>query len=109
MTQRNDVVDSQATTGMTSVRWLIALLVTIFIYLQFKLWVGDGSYSEVHRLNDAIGQQQLENQKAIERNLALSGEVKDLRQGLTAVEERARNELGMIKQGETFFQIVGQK
>lgn len=109
MTQRNDVVNSQAATGTTSVRWLIALLVTIFIYLQFKLWVGDGSYSEVHRLKEAIGQQQLENQIAIERNLALSGEVKDLKQGLTAVEERARNELGMIKQGETFFQIVGQK
>ena len=109
MTQRNDATDSRTETGVTSVRSLIALLVTIFVYLQFKLWVGDGSYSEVHRLKDAIGQQQLENQKAIERNLALGGEVKDLKQGLTAVEERARSELGMIKEGETFFQIVGQK
>jgi len=88
-------------------KWILAILVVLFIVLQVKLWVGDGSLAEVHQLNKSVESQLQLNNKARERNLALEAEVKDLKQGLEAVEERARSELGMIREGkETFYQIV---
>lgn len=61
---------------------------------------------EVWALREAIEQQKQENQQLLERNTALEAEVQDLKQGLEAIEERARSELGMIKKDETFFQII---
>jgi len=91
-------------------KWIIALLASLFIILQVKLWVGDGSLAEVNQLSKAVEAQTQENKKLKERNLALEAEVKDLKQGLEAVEERARSELGMIKkEKETFYQIVEDK
>jgi len=88
-------------------KWLALGLLILLIALQAKLWVGDGSLAEVNQLGKAVEQQQLENDKRKERNLALEAEVKDLKQGLEAVEERARSEIGMIKKdNETFYQIV---
>lgn len=87
-------------------RWLIAILVVLLVLLQYRLWAGDGSVLEVHRLRHAVHEQQLTNRKLKERNEALAGEVKDLKHGLDAIEERARSELGMVKKGETFFQVV---
>lgn len=87
-------------------RWLIALLVVLLIYLQYRLWVGDGSLAEVWRLRGAVAEQQAENARLQERNQALDAEVRDLKEGLEAVEERARSELGMIREGEVFYQIV---
>ena len=85
---------------------LIAILIVLLLILQYKLWFGDGNMREVWQLQAAIEEQKKENEKLRERNAALEAEVKDLKQGLEAVEERARSELGMIKKGETFYQII---
>jgi len=87
-------------------RWLVWLLVVLLVLLQYKLWVGDGSFAEVWDLYQQVETQREANQQLRERNQALEAEVQDLKQGLGAVEERAREELGMIKKGETFYQII---
>ena len=88
---------------------LIAILIVVLLLLQYKLWFGDGNMREVWALREAIEQQKQENQQLMERNAALEAEVQDLKQGLEAIEERARSELGMIKKDETFFQIIEKK
>ena len=85
---------------------LLAGLLVLFIILQFRLWVGEGSLAEVHQLKQQIRQQQEENKRLSERNAVLEAEVRDFKKGLGAIEERARNELGMIKKDETFFQVI---
>jgi len=87
-------------------RWLVWLLVVLFVLLQYKLWLGDGSLAEVWDLYRQVEQQKDENQRLQERNQALEAEVQDLKQGLESIEERAREELGMIKDSETFYQII---
>lgn len=87
-------------------RTLILLLVVLLVGLQFKLWVGNGSFAEVWRHSRAVKEQQQENARLEERNKTLDAEVLDLKQGLESIEERARSELGMVKQNETFFQII---
>ena len=87
-------------------RALIAVLLLLFLVLQFKLWFGDGGLIEVRQLRQAIAVQQEENAQLRERNDALEAEVTDLRNGLAAIEERARSELGMVIRGETFYQLV---
>ena len=87
-------------------RWLIAILVIVLVLLQYRLWVGDGSLAEVWRLHQAVETQRTENQELLERNAALEAEVQDLKTGSEAIEERARSELGMIREGETFYQVV---
>ena len=85
---------------------LIAILIVLLLILQYKLWFGDGNMREVWQLQSDIEEQKKENEKLRERNAALEAEVQDLKQGLEAIEERARSELGMIKKGETFYQII---
>ncbi len=85
---------------------IIAALAVLFVLLQYKLWFGEGSMMEVWKLNRAIAVQGAENAQLLERNQALAAEVADLKEGVDAIEERARRELGMIKEGETFFQVV---
>jgi cell division protein FtsB len=87
-------------------RWLYVVLTVLFVGLQWKLWVGDGSLAEVWHLKQAVAEQRGENEQLRERNQALDAEVKDLKQGLEAIEERARVELGMIRQDEVFYQLV---
>ncbi len=87
-------------------RWLTLLLFVLFASLQFELWVSDDGFAEVARLNHAVALQQEENRQLDERNRALEAEVADLKEGLGAVEERARAELGMIREGEIFYQFV---
>ena len=85
-------------------------MVTLLVLLQARLWLGDGSIAEVHRLEQSVILQQQKNKAAQDRNRALEAEVKDLKKGLDAIEERARSELGMIKKkNETFYQIVEKK
>lgn len=88
---------------------LVAILIVVLLLLQYKLWFGDGNIREVWALHEAVEQQKKENQQLLERNAALQAEVQDLKQGLESIEERARSELGMIKKGETFFQIIEPK
>jgi len=85
---------------------IIAALVVILALLQYKLWIGNGSFAEVYRLNQAIAAQEAENAAFKERNLALEAEVDDLNHGMDAIEERARADLGMIKKDETFFRVI---
>lgn len=86
-------------------KWLLALLFTLILILQYQLWIGDGSIPAVWRLNEAIATQKRENADLAERNRALDAEVKDLKQGLGAIEERARSELGMVRKDETFYHV----
>ncbi len=74
--------------------------------IQYPLWLGKGSWLRVWEVDRQIREQRESNQKLQARNAALEAEVKDLKQGFDAVEERARSELGMIKQDEIFFQIL---
>ncbi len=83
-----------------------AIFVLLLILLQYRLWIGNGSMTEVHHLQEQISQIEQENEDLKERNLSLAAEVLDLKQGQEAIEERARSEMGMIKYDETFYQIV---
>lgn len=85
---------------------LIAVFVTMLLALQYRLWVGDGGVREVVRLHAQIDHQRVENASLQERNRTLAAEVADLKKGTTAIEERARTDLGMVGQGETFYQVV---
>lgn len=87
-------------------RALIAVLVVLLVVLQHRLWFGDGSIAEVRRLQSSVAEQQAANERLRARNEALAADVRDLKNGLAAVEERARRELGMIGRDETFFQVV---
>ncbi|MCG8015354.1 MAG: cell division protein FtsB [Candidatus Thiodiazotropha sp. 'RUGA'] len=87
-------------------RIIIAILVALLLFLQYRLWVGEGSLAEVNNLQDEIATLQQELIGLRKRNHALQAEVEDLRSGQAAIEERARSELGMIKEGETFYQVI---
>jgi cell division protein FtsB len=87
---------------------LIALLVLMLVGLQYKLWFGDGSLSEVVQLSQELEIQQQKLSELEERNKILEAQVLDLQNGLDAFEEKARNDLGMIMQGETFIQLIPQ-
>jgi cell division protein FtsB len=85
---------------------LIAALILILIGLQVRLWTGTGSFADIDRLDDRVEVQAEENAALEELNDELYKEVDELKTGMDAIEERARNELGLIKEGETFFLIV---
>ena len=85
---------------------LTAVLLLVLIGLQYKLWFGDGSLSEVVQLSRELELQKTRLQTLEERNRILEAQVLDLQNGLDAFEEKARNDLGMIKQGETFIQLI---
>ena len=87
-------------------RVVVVILLLVTLYLQYLLWFGRGGIREVHRLEDAVSEQRNEIAEMQERNRALAAEVMDLKQGLEAIEERARSEMGMIKQGEVFFRQI---
>lgn len=87
-------------------RLLLGVFLLVLVTLQYRLWVGEGSLAEVRQLQRQIDAQHAELGDLRERNAALQAEVDDLRGGLEAVEARARGELGMIREGETFYQVI---
>jgi cell division protein FtsB len=87
-------------------RWLLIALVLILAALQYRLWVGEGSLGEITLLRRQISEQHAEIEQLKARNRALQAEVEDLKRGLEAIEELARAEMGMVKEGEVFYQIV---
>jgi len=87
-------------------RWLVIALIVLLGFLQYRLWVGDGSVAELHALRERILDTEAELTRLQARNNALAAEVTDLKTGLEAIEERARSELGMIQSGEVFLQVV---
>jgi cell division protein FtsB len=84
---------------------LAALLAGLLVLIQYPLWLGKGGWLRVWELDRHLLAQQGNNQRLKERNAALDAEVNDLRQGLFAVEERARYELGMVRPDEVFIQV----
>jgi len=88
------------------VRIFVIVLILLLALLQYRLWFGEGSVRSIVKLKHQVAKQQAVNKKLAQRNKVLSAEVLDLKSGHLAVEERARNELGMVKKGETFYQIV---
>lgn len=87
-------------------RWIGLILVILLIALQLKLWVGGGGMAEVDSLRASVQKQTDENATLLKRNQALAADVEDLKHGEQATEARARQELGLIKPNETFYQIV---
>lgn len=88
---------------------LLLLALVVFIYLQYNLWMGEGGIADVNRLKQDIAAQKAENARLADRNRVLEAEVKDLKTGNQAVEEHARQDLGMIKSNETFYLVTAGK
>jgi len=87
-------------------RIVAGLLLALFLALQYRIWVSPNGARDLWRTEGAIEQQQEENERLAERNRTLAAEVRDLKEGRAAVEERARTDLGMVGSNETFFQVV---
>lgn len=87
-------------------RWLILILLLLLAGLQYRLWFGEASVRDIWQLDSKIKLQQNINQSLEQRNNELEAEISDLKKGKDALEEQARNELGMIRKGETFFQLI---
>lgn len=86
-------------------RWPTWVLVALIVLLQYPLWLGKGGWLRVWDMDRQLAAQRDVNQKLETRNAGLDAEVRDLKTGLDAIEERARYELGLVKQGEIFVQI----
>lgn len=85
---------------------LLSILAVLFLVLQYQLWLGEDSVRALNLLEEELDEQESRNEELAARNDRLEVEVLDLKNGLEAVEERARSELGMIGKDETFFLIV---
>jgi cell division protein FtsB len=84
------------------------ILLSLLLLLQYPLWLGKGSWLKVWEMGQQVEAQKQTNEQTRKRNAALDAEVRDLKTGTDAIEERARSELGMVKQREIFFQVVGE-
>ena len=87
-------------------RFLMVVLAVVLVLLQARLWLSNGGLREVWRLEAEVSRRVEDNAQLAARNSALEAEVRDLKEGLAAAEERARTELGMLHAGETFYQIA---
>ena len=87
-------------------KWLAAALAVALLVLQYRVWLSEDGVRQVARLRQAVAVQGAENAQLTERNRQLAAEVRDLKTGLDALEERARSDLGMIAHNETFYQVV---
>jgi cell division protein FtsB len=88
------------------IRFVAGLLLVALLALQYRLWASPDGMRDVWRLEKAVTQQKQENARLKERNQTLAAEVRDLKEGHAAIEERARTELGMVGTNETFFQVM---
>jgi len=84
------------------------ILAVLVVLIQYPLWLGKGGWLRVWDIDRQLASQRAKNETLQARNAALDAEVRDLKQGFEAVEERARYELGMIKQDEIFFQVLDE-
>ena len=85
---------------------IIGILMLVLVLLQWRLWVGDGGVQELTQLEQELAAQRAENEALQQRNQMLESEILDLKNGEEAVEERARSDLGMIREGETFYMVI---
>ena len=86
-------------------RWLALVFAALIVALQYPMWLGKGGWLQVREYDRALAEQREQNAKLKARNEALDADVRDLKTGSEAIEERARSELGMMKQDEVFFQL----
>jgi len=91
--------------GLT-LRWLLSILLLLLGLLQYRLWFAEGSFAEQHRLELQVEEQTRINAELQARNAVLEREVLELQTGNKGVEQRAREQLGLVREGETFYQIV---
>jgi cell division protein FtsB len=87
-------------------RLVALILIALIVALQYGLWLGKGSWLRVWEIDRQIGDQRRVNERLAARNAALDAEVRDLKEGLGAIEERARSELGMVRHDEVFVQVL---
>ena len=87
-------------------KWFALTLGIVVLLLQYRLWLSADGVRELARLEEAVSEQRTENDALKNRNAQLAAEVRDLKKGVTALEERARSDLGMIASNETFYQVV---
>jgi cell division protein FtsB len=87
-------------------KWLAAALAVAVVLLQYRVWLSGDGVREVARLKQAVAAQHAQNEQLADRNRQLAAEVRDLKTGMDALEERARSDLGMIAHNETFYQVV---
>ena len=87
-------------------RWLLIILMVLLAGLQFRLWVGEGSLAHQFELDTQIDEQRDENQRLKWRNEKVAQEVESLKTNLESIEEKARTDLGMIKEGEIFYLVI---
>jgi cell division protein FtsB len=87
-------------------RWIIVVLAVAALAMQGQLWLSEDGYRKTRNLREAVAEQRLQNDTLSKRNEALEAEVVNLKQGREAAEERARTDLGMIGESETFYQVV---
>jgi cell division protein FtsB len=87
-------------------KWLAAALAVAVILLQYRVWFSGDGVREVARLKQAVATQRAQNEQLADRNRQLAAEVRDLKTGMDALEERARSDLGMVARNETFYQVV---
>ncbi len=87
-------------------KWLAIALGVVIAILQYRLWLSDSGVRELARMQEAVCPPQDQNLTLIQRNRQLAAEVRDLKTGMAALEERARSELGMIAGNETYYQVV---
>lgn len=85
---------------------IIAIIILLIIHLQYRIWVGDGSFAQIDAYQQRLDELKKQAEEKRQRNEALYAEVLDLRKGQEAIEERARDELGMIREDETFFHVL---
>ena len=90
-------------------RILLSLMFSMLLFLQARLWFSDEGMREVWRLESQISERTIENHRLAIRNSALEGEVFNLKEGVEAAEERARTDLGMIAEDETFYMVIRQE
>jgi cell division protein FtsB len=91
------------------VRPVVLILAGLILLIQYPLWFGKGGWLRVWEVDGQIRAQRETNRQRQARNAALDAEVRDLKEGLDAIEERARSELGMIRKNELFFQVLDEK
>ncbi|MCU7552995.1 cell division protein FtsB [Alteromonas sp. ASW11-19] len=87
-------------------KWVTIVLVLLLVLLQYRLWSGKNSIPDYLARKQEVHDQSLQNANLVQRNALLKADINDLKIGLEAIEERARNELGLVKEGETFYRIL---
>ena len=90
-------------------RWLVAVLVLLLLWLQVKLWVGEGSLAHKTELDRQLDTQSKLNTELQQRNDGIAREVDSLKNNLDSIEEKAREDLGMIRDGETFYLVIDKE